>query len=148
MLFTPSPCHKLSHLLGPPPRPRAWRTLWTAPYRQTDRGLMFCIIIIATCLIRANNWVPGPESRPAVYWGSRGWFLTRRVPIIIAPSCLPLQRPALKPTTMSVGCYCASAVANRSSADCYTMRRFPLYRTFRKQSESAHGSDDDSKILR
>ena len=31
MLFTPPPpCHKLSHLLGPPP-PRAWRTLWTAP---------------------------------------------------------------------------------------------------------------------
>ena len=29
-LGPPSPCHKLSHLLGPPP-PRAWRTLWTAP---------------------------------------------------------------------------------------------------------------------
>src|SRR6218665_1739725 len=26
----PSPCHKLSHLLGSPP-PLAWRTLWTAP---------------------------------------------------------------------------------------------------------------------
>jgi len=31
MPFTPSPCHRLSLLLGPPP-PRAWRTLWTAPY--------------------------------------------------------------------------------------------------------------------
>ena len=30
MLLTPSPCHKLSYLLGPPP-PRAWRTLWTVP---------------------------------------------------------------------------------------------------------------------
>ena len=27
--WTPPPCHKLSHLLGPPP-PRAWPTLWTA----------------------------------------------------------------------------------------------------------------------
>jgi len=28
--WTPPSCHKLSHLLGPPP-PRAWRALWTAP---------------------------------------------------------------------------------------------------------------------
>jgi len=31
MLLDTLPCHKLSHFLGPPP-PRAWRTLWTAPY--------------------------------------------------------------------------------------------------------------------
>src|SRR6218665_1786155 len=30
MLLTSSPCHKLSHILGPSP-PRACRTLWTAP---------------------------------------------------------------------------------------------------------------------
>ena len=33
MLLTPSPCHKLSHLLGPP---RAWRTLWTATDDDDD----------------------------------------------------------------------------------------------------------------
>src|SRR6218665_2533814 len=38
MLFTPSLCHKLSHLLGPPP-PRARRTLWTAPYICYNRML-------------------------------------------------------------------------------------------------------------
>jgi len=29
MLLTPSPCHKLSHFLGPLFPPRSWRTLWS-----------------------------------------------------------------------------------------------------------------------
>ena len=35
-LDLPSPCHKLSHLLGPPPAPSSVTyTLWTAPYQRT-----------------------------------------------------------------------------------------------------------------
>src|SRR6218665_3916965 len=36
-LDSPFPCHKLSHLLGPPPS-RALRTLWTAPYTILHRS--------------------------------------------------------------------------------------------------------------
>jgi len=51
MLLTPSPCHKLSHLLGPPPLPRAWRTLWTAP----------------NILHRRRLWRDSPGARPNIW---------------------------------------------------------------------------------
>ena len=34
MIFTSSPCHKLSHFLRPPSPIGAWHTLWTAPKMQ------------------------------------------------------------------------------------------------------------------
>ena len=45
--WPPSPCHKLSHLLGPPHPPRAWRTLWTVPkwIHYSCRKSLICIKI-------------------------------------------------------------------------------------------------------
>ena len=54
IIFTPppSPCHKLSHFLRPPPPSGAWHTLWTAPY------LFYFVRLAITPFFHAipDNW--------------------------------------------------------------------------------------------
>ena len=54
MLLTPSPSHKLSHLLGPP-TPRAWRTLWTAPNRVGESQISTQISASVIISLRMAN---------------------------------------------------------------------------------------------
>ena len=52
-LYPPSPCHKLSHFLRPPPPSGAWHTLWTAPYYRRpyhDLEAFLSITSVTECL--------------------------------------------------------------------------------------------------
>ena len=58
MIFTPSPCHKLSHFLRPPPPSGAWHTLWTAPklwnLSMDGRGRECIVRIFVRCALPAS----------------------------------------------------------------------------------------------
>ena len=53
-LYPHPPCHKLSHLLRPLP-PRAWRTLWTAPYFRRNSILLLYFVPIRGGIFRHSG---------------------------------------------------------------------------------------------
>ena len=56
LLDSPPPCHKLSHLLEPPPLP-AWRTLWTAPMHRPIAYFPYFRIINKFPSLFLQNWL-------------------------------------------------------------------------------------------